>query len=160
MQPALAEYLDRKGFGNDIFQDRIGDFLVYELKLKTKVHLRSCIHMANRIDLLIEKFRLDVVVFLPKSTNIAFKSLHTGLLTKDECFSLFFDISDIHMKELYECCTATETAVLDPLLQRQTLLSLVGWQLVCTGKQDRVLDKVQRLSMLELLELGPIETVL
>ncbi len=39
IQSALVEYLDRKSFGNGIFQDQVGDFLVYELKLKTKVHL-------------------------------------------------------------------------------------------------------------------------
>lgn len=159
-QPALAEYLDRKGFGNGTLQDRVGDFLVYELKLKTKVHLRSRIHMASGIGLLVEKFGLGVVVFLPKSTNTAFKSLHTGLLTKGERFSLFLDALDIHIEGLRERCTAAETAVLDPLLRRQTLLPSVGWQLVCTGKRDRVLDKVRRLSMLELLELGPVGTVL
>ncbi len=78
--------------------------------------------MANRIGLLIEKFGLDMMVFLLKSTNIALKNLYTSLLMKDEHFSLFLDILDIYMKGLYKCCTTTEIAILDPLLQCQTLL--------------------------------------
>ncbi len=64
------------------------------------------------------------------------------------------------MEGLRERYIATETVVLDPLLRRQTLLPSVGWQFVYIGKRDRVLDKVQRLSILELLELGPVGIVL